>query len=109
LCADPEQISEIQDLNPSCGTGTKDVNGICVLIGSQLKSEPSCGTGTIEKDGICVVDTSKSNEEKTLCGEGTYVENGICVVDQNQNAQDSSVPKNDFFDSLIKMFSSWFE
>ena len=98
----------IQDDESSCGTGTKDVNGICVLIESQLKSEPSCGIGTIEKNGICVVDTSKSNEEKTQCGEGTYVENGICVVDKNQNTQDSSVPKNDFFDSLIKMFSSWF-
>ena len=59
IIADPELISQIQD------------------------SKPTCGTGTIEKDGIC-------------------------VVDKNQNAQDSSVPKSDFFGSFIKMFSSWF-
>ena len=83
IIADPELISQIQDSKPTCGTGTKDANGICVLIESQLKSEPTCGTGTIEKDGIC-------------------------VVDKNYNVQDSSVPKNDFFGSFIKMFSSWF-
>jgi len=58
-----------------------------------------CGKGTFLKNNVCVVELT--------CGKGTIEKNGQCVVDSNYETKEYSAKIN-FFDSLIKTFSSWF-
>ena len=42
------------------------------------------------------------------CGTGTIEKNGQCVANPNYDTKESLIPKINFFDSLIEMFSGWF-
>jgi hypothetical protein len=52
--------------------------------------------------------TDPSDKLLPICGQGTVENNGQCFVDPNYDTRESLVPEGNFFDSLIKMFSSWF-
>lgn len=59
-------------------------------------------------------DTIQSNTESSKpssiipCGAGTIEKNGQCVANPNYDTRESLIPKINFFDSLIEMFSGWF-
>ena len=69
---------------------------------SDIDSEPTCGTGTESVNGICQVIKNELILDEPKCGQGTHVENGICKLDSQKPKSEG------FLDSLIKMFGSWF-
>ncbi len=54
--------------------------------------------------------TTESSKPSSLipCGTGTIEKNGQCVANPNYDTKESLIPKINFFDSLIEMFSGWF-
>ena len=48
-------------------------------VESTAYTKPSCGTGTVEKDGICVVDTN-AQTEKVVSNEKSSEEGGGCLI-----------------------------
>jgi hypothetical protein len=48
-------------------------------VESTADTKPTCGTGTVEKDGICVVDTN-AQTEKVVSNEKSSEEGGGCLI-----------------------------
>jgi hypothetical protein len=49
------------------------------IVESTADTKPTCGTGTVEKDGVCVVDTT-AQTEKVVSNEKSSEEGGGCLI-----------------------------
>ena len=85
---------------PTCGAGTKLVDGFCQVITTDEK--PTCGAGTKLVDGFCQVITT---DEKPTCGAGTKLVDGFCQIVE---ADTKSSEKTSFFDNIFGFFKKWF-
>ena len=87
--------------NPTCGTGTELVNGLCQVV--KDTTNPTCGTGTELVNGLCQVVKDTTNP---TCGTGTELVNGLCQVVKTGKipSQETSLVDNifGFFKTLFK-------
>ena len=78
---------------------------------STTESEPSCGAGTIEQDGMCVVDTAKTTSEKSSKGGGcliataTYGSELAPEVQKLRELRDNSLLSTESGTNFIELFN----
>jgi len=104
---------ETNELEKPVVTNTLENIGEIKIETTIQDDEPSCGAGTMEKDGICVVDTTKSTEEKSsgggcLIATATYGSELAPQVQQLREIRDNSLLQTASGTSFMDIFNDFY-